>query len=89
VQRKSRNPQVNLGGLYFTGKTVSLHLVDMLLTRNSGKDVEEAIRNGINSLSLTELNTIVRQVLLYCGVLLKTQVCLMFSSIGIKYIAIL
>ncbi|XP_048767971.2 nucleolar pre-ribosomal-associated protein 1-like isoform X5 [Ostrea edulis] len=73
VKKKSKKPNVNIGELYFTGKAVSLQLVDAMLTKNIGKEIEEAIRNELNSASLKELNAIVRQILLYCGVLIKKQ----------------
>lgn len=60
--------------LYFTARHVSVELMSMLQSKDTSQENEDTVRNGLNSVSLYEMNSLVDQILLYCGVLLKFQV---------------
>lgn len=57
--------------LYFTARHVSVELMSMLQSKDTSQENEDTVRNRLNSVSLYELNSLVDQILLYCGVLLK------------------
>lgn len=60
--------------LYFTASHVSVELISVLQSKDTSQENEDTVRNGLNSVSLYELDSLVDQILLYCGVLLKFQV---------------
>lgn len=60
--------------LYFTASHVSVELMSVLQNKDTSQENEDTVRNGLNSVNLYELNSLVDQILLYCGVLLKFQV---------------
>lgn len=60
--------------LYFTASHVSVELMSVLQNKDTSQENEDTVRNGLNSVNLYELNSLVDQVLLYCEVLLKFQV---------------
>ncbi|XP_078334635.1 nucleolar pre-ribosomal-associated protein 1-like isoform X1 [Crassostrea virginica] len=73
VKKKSSESTMDLSKLYFTGSPVSLELISILSSKDVNQKNEDTVRNGLKSVDLNELNTLVDQLLLYNGVLLKFQ----------------
>lgn len=78
VKKKSIESTMDLSKLYFTGSPVSLELISILSSKDVNQKNEDTVRNGLKSVDLNELNTLVDQLLLYNGVLLKFQVSTIF-----------
>ena len=78
MKKKSIETTVDLSKLYFTGSPVSLELISILSSKEVNQKNEDTVRNGLKSVDLNELNTLVDQLLLYNGVLLKFQVSTIF-----------
>ena len=70
---------MDLSNLYFTGSPVSLELISILSSKDVNQKNEDTVRNGLKSVDLNGLNTLVDQLLLYNGVLLKFQVSTIFK----------
>ncbi|XP_061193615.1 nucleolar pre-ribosomal-associated protein 1-like [Saccostrea echinata] len=73
LKQKSVRVKINMEDLYFTAKPVCLELMIIMLCKDATEEIKKAIRNELKSVSLIELDTVVSQILLYCGILLKTQ----------------
>ena len=78
VKKKSIDSRMDLSKLYFSGSPVSLELISILSSKEVNQKNEDTVRNGLKSVDLNELNTLVDQLLLYNGVLLKFQVSTIF-----------
>ena len=78
VKKKSIESTMDLSKLNFTGSPVSLELISILSSKDVNQKNEDTVRNGLKSVDQNELNTLVDQLLLYNGVLLKFQVSTIF-----------
>lgn len=73
-KKKTMKTKIDTKKLYFTVRHVSVELISMLQSKDTSQENEDTVKNGLNSVSLYELNSLVDQIVLYCGVLLKFQV---------------
>lgn len=73
-KKKTMKTKIDTKKLYFTARHVSVELISMLQSKDLSQENEDTVKNGLNSVSLYELNSLVDQIVLYCGVLLKFQV---------------
>ena len=78
VKKKSIDSRMDLSKLYFSGSPVSLELISILSSKDVNQKNEDTVRNGLKSVDQNELKTLVDQLLLYNGVLLKFQVSTIF-----------
>uniref|UniRef100_K1PPI3 Nucleolar pre-ribosomal-associated protein 1 n=1 Tax=Magallana gigas TaxID=29159 RepID=K1PPI3_MAGGI len=72
-KKKTMKTKIDTKKLYFTASHVSVELISVLQSKETSQENEDTVRNGLNSVSLYELDSLVDQILLYCGVLLKFQ----------------
>lgn len=73
-KKKTLKTKIDTKELYFTASHVSVELMSVLQNKDTSQENEDTVRNRLNSVNLYELNSLVDQILLYCGVLLKFQV---------------